>query len=125
MNLRNLALATLGASLGATNISCTTEPASARAPATAMLVGATAAGTRILIKSVDQGPTLWSETSALGSRVWITPGHHKVHVICEVDGSMVDKEVTMYVQAGQVYDLVGSPNRGPEKCDVAVSSRSS
>jgi uncharacterized lipoprotein YajG len=102
---------------------CATQPSTpAQAPTTALLLGATTTTTRVLIKSIDDGPTRWVAPGALGGKVTVTPGHHKVSVLCEVEGSWVEQDLTVDAQAGRIYDLVGSASEGPRKCEVSASS---
>jgi hypothetical protein len=120
MNMKFIVLTAAGASLGAWLAGCTTQPV-APAPATGIVIGTTTDTTRIFIKSVDQGPTVYIAPGALGYKFSVSPGHHTMHVICDVQGSWVSKDVPIDVQPGQTYKLVGSTVEGPAKCDVAVS----
>jgi len=100
-------------------IGCAGQPAAVKGQP-ALLVGAQASGARVLIKSVDDGPTLWAQPGALGSRVTINPGHHKVAVMCELGTHFVDAVVTLDVRPGQTYDLTGAPAEGTNGCNVTA-----
>jgi hypothetical protein len=119
MGLRPLAVTVLVVSM----IGCAAQPAPVTQSQPGMLIGADTSGVRVLIKSVDGGPTLWTAPGALGSRVSIVPGHHKVTVVCEYGAHFVAAEVTLDVQAGKTYELTGSPAEGNNGCNVSASSR--
>jgi hypothetical protein len=111
-------LAVAGASLAAALAGCAATPP---APARAILVGAQSESTRILIRSVDDGNTLWVAPGALGAKVTVAPGHHIVHAVCDVVGSWVYRDVSVDAAPGQTYQLVGSVTPAPGKCQVTVS----
>lgn len=125
--LRSAILASSLLLSGASMMGCASESAAAaHQPRTALLVGVSTSTARVLIKSVDDGPTLWANQGALGRKVSIIPGRHKVAVMCEIQDSrllFVPGDVTIDVQAGQIYDLVGSLAQGARRCDVSASSR--
>lgn len=112
------------AALGTAMLGCAAEQTSMNEKRPAMLVGADAAGARVLIKSVDGGPILWAQQGALGTRVTISPGHHTVKVVCELGAHFVDGELTIDVQPGRTYDLTASASEGSSGCNIAASSRS-
>jgi len=99
-------------------------PVSAPAQQAALLIGTESPAGRVLIKSVDNGPTLWASRGALGSKVTIRPGRHTIEVMCELEGHFLSGEVTLDVQPGQVYELSGSQAPGASKCSVSARSRS-
>jgi hypothetical protein len=119
LRCRLLAVAAAGVSM----VGCAAQTAPVSESQPAMLVGGQSSGTRVLIKSVDDGPTLWTSPGALGTRVTVKPGHHKVAVICEVGAHFIDAVVTLEVQPGKTYDLSGSRVEGASGCNVAASSR--
>jgi hypothetical protein len=106
-------------------VGCASQGTAHRPPANGLLVGADNSSARVLIKSVDNGPTLWASPGALGSKATITPGVHKVEVVCESEGSLhfVSGDVTIDVQPGHTYDLVGSLAPGANRCEVTATSR--
>jgi hypothetical protein len=122
MPFRFLTMIVMGASI----VGCASQGAAVRPPANSLLVGATTSTARVLIKSVDNGPTLWASPGALGSKVTITPGVHKVTVVCESQGSLnfVPGDVTIDVQPGHTYDLAGSVTAGTDRCNVSATIRS-
>lgn len=95
-----------------------------RQSTSALLIGTESPAGRVLIKSVDNGPTLWATRGALGSRVTVTPGRHTVEVMCKLEGHFLPGVVTLDVQPGHVYELSGSRAEGAAKCDVSATSRS-
>jgi hypothetical protein len=107
-------------------VGCASQGTAVRPPANSLLIGADNSNARVLIKSVDNGPTLWSAPGALGSKVTITPGVHKVEVVCEASGSghFAPGNVTIDVQPGHTYDLAGSVAPGANECNVTATSRS-
>ena len=93
---------------------------------TATLDGSGTSGVRVLIESVDSGPRLYVSRGTLGTKVSIVPGHHTVNVMCEFTGSkflLLPGEVIIDVQAGHVYQLVGTLAEHPKRCNVAAFSR--
>lgn len=93
---------------------------------TALLDGSGTSGVRVLIESVDSGPRLYASRGKLGTKVSIVAGHHRVSVMCEFTGSkflLLPAELTIDVQAGHVYQLVGTLAEGPQRCNVAAFSR--
>lgn len=112
------------AAVGTAMLGCAAQQASQSDRQSAMLVGSDALGARVLIKNVDGGPTLWAQPGALGTRVTITPGHHKVTVMCQFGTHFVDGELTIDVQPGRTYDLTASAPEGGSGCNVTASSRS-
>ena len=123
MTLRHLLLALVGGALAG----CASQSTPvAREPATSLLIGSGNSGARVLIRRVDDGPTLWVSEGMLGSKVSIRPGHHKVEVMCqfaEAGAMFAPGEFVIDVEPGHVYDLVGSLARNPTRCDVAVTRR--
>lgn len=119
MRCRPLALAAVAVSV----IGCAAQMAPVSESQPAMLLGGNSPDARVLIKNVDDGPTLWSSPGALSSRVTIKPGHHKVAVVCELGAHFVDAVVTLDVQPGKTYELSGSRVEGTNGCNVAASSR--
>jgi hypothetical protein len=111
------------AAVGVSMIGCAAQTAPVGEGQPAMLIGGNGSDARVLIKSVDDGPTLWSAPGALSTRVTIKPGHHKVTVMCEVGAHFVDAVVTLDVQPGKTYDLIGSRVEGSNGCNVSASSR--
>ncbi len=116
---RSLVVAVVGASMSG----CATQTAPVGEGQPAMLIGGSSSDARVLIKSVDDGPTLWSAPGALSTRVTIKPGHHRVSVMCELGAHFVDAVVTLDVQPGKTYDLTGSRVEGSNGCNVSASSR--
>lgn len=119
MKFGTRALAAAAAALGAL-AGCAAQPAAVAGPP-AVVTGADTDTTRILIKSVDDRPTLYVSPGALGHRITVDPGHHTIHVICDVQGSWVSKDVPIDAQSGQAYQIVGSTVSGPDKCDVKLA----
>jgi hypothetical protein len=112
------------AAVGIAMLGCAAQQTATNERRSAMLVGADASGARVLIKSVDGGPTLWAQPGALGTRVTIAPGHHKVAVMCQFGAHFVDGELTIDVQPGRTYDLTASAPEGNNACNVTAASRS-
>ena len=112
--------------LSASITGCAAQATAARPQATGLLIGANNSIARVLIKSVDNGPTLWALPGALGNKVTITPGLHKVEVMCEFQGSLhfAPGGLTIDVQPGRTYDLVASAAPGADRCNVLASVRS-
>jgi hypothetical protein len=121
MTLRLFTVVVLCASIAG----CASQAPAAHPQANSLLIGAENSAARVLIKSVDNGPTLWAHPGALGSKVTITPGVHKVEVMCESQGSthFASGVVTIDVQPGQTYELVGSVAPGADQCTVSASVR--
>lgn len=107
-------------------VGCASQGTAVRPAANSMLIGVDNSNARVLIKRVDNGPILWAAPNALGSKVTITPGVHKVEVVCEAGGSghIVPGNVTIDVQPGRTYDLAGSVAPGTNECNVTATSRS-
>lgn len=122
MTLRLCTLIALSASI----VACASQGDTVHPPPNSLLIGADTSNARVLIKSVDSGPTLWSAPGMLGSKVTIKPGVHKVEVVCQSEGSghFVSGNVTIDVQPGHTYDLVGSIAPGTDVCNVSATSRS-
>jgi hypothetical protein len=122
MTLRPFILVAVTASI----VGCASQPATVRQPATSLLVGTTSPTARVLLKSVDNGPTLWAAPGVLTTKATITPGVHKIEVMCESQGSLhfVTGELTLDVQPGHTYDLMGSLAPGAERCSVSATIRS-
>jgi hypothetical protein len=122
MTSRLLTMMVMGASI----VGCASQEPAVRPPANSLLVGTNTSTARVLIKSVDNGPTLWASPGALGTKVTIKPGVHKVTVVCESQGSLnfVPGEVTIDVQPGHTYDLAGSVAPGTDRCNVSATMRS-
>ena len=99
MSLRSL----FPALIGAMAIGCAVQPPPAAAARNATLIGDTAAGAHVFIKQVDGGEILWAHQGALGTRVTITPGQHRIAVMCEGD-SFLPGELSIDVQPGRTYD---------------------
>lgn len=122
MKFRLLVLALVSAAI----LGCASQSVPARPPTTSLLIGTDSSSARVLIKSVDNGPTLWASPGALATRASITPGHHKIDVVCEFRGSLhfAAGDVTVDVVPGHTYDLVGSLAPGATRCNVSASIRS-
>ena len=120
MSLRSL----FPALISAMAIGCAVQPPPAAAARNATLIGDTAAGARVFIKQVDGGEILWADQGALGTRVTITPGQHRVAVMCEGD-SFLPGELRIDVQPGRTYDLAGSAPPGAKSCEVSATVRAS
>jgi hypothetical protein len=122
MKFRFFTIAVVSASI----LGCASQGAAVHPPANSLLIGADTSTARVLIKSVDNGQTLWASPGALGSKVTITPGVHKVAVVCESEGSLhfAPGEVTIDVQPGRTYDLTGSVSPGSDRCNVSATVRS-
>lgn len=116
--------AVFAALISALAIGCATQPQPAPAARDATLIGGDNAGMRVFIKRVDDGAILWAYPGALGTRVTITAGQHRVAVMCE-GGGFLPGELTIDVQPGRTYDLVGSAQPGAKSCEVAATMRAS
>jgi len=103
-------------------VGCASQPAPQQ---TSLLIGGASSSARVRIKSVDSGPTLWASRGALATRATITPGVHKVEVVCESEGSLhfAPGQVIIDVQPGHTYDLTGSMGPDATLCNVTASTR--
>lgn len=94
----------------------------------ALLLGTDTAAARILFRKIDDGPVLWVSPTSLGSKLSVDPGHHNLSVMCEFKSSGMSRlspgNVSIDVEAGHVYDVVGSLDASGLKCIVTVSSHS-
>lgn len=109
--------------ISALAIGCAAQPAPAPAPRDATLIGGDNAGMHVLIKRVDDGEILWAHQGALGTRITITAGQHRVGVMCEGGAGILAGEVTIDVQPGRTYDLVASASPGAKSCEVSATMR--
>jgi hypothetical protein len=112
--------------VSASIVGCASQGTAVRPPANSLLIGADTSSARVLIKSVDNGPTLWASPGVLTTKATITPGVHRIEVVCESEGSLhfLTGDLTIDVQPGHTYELVGSVARGANRCDVSASVRS-
>lgn len=122
MPFRFLTMIVMGASI----VGCASQGAAVRPPPNSLLVGVDNSSARVLIKNVDNGPTLWASPGVLTTKATITPGVHRIEVVCESQGSLhfVSGDVTIDVQPGHTYELVGSVAPNANRCDVSASVRS-
>jgi hypothetical protein len=103
----------------ASGVSCSGSlPAGySNAPGRSLVKGETTPGSRVLIRSVDDGEILWQRGYSLGDRVWLEPGHHKVSVMCVNDrtsgSDMGGTEVKINVQSGAEYLIKARPLKNP------------
>jgi hypothetical protein len=107
-------------------LGCASQSAPVRQPTTSLLIGTDSSTARVLIKSVDNGPTLWASPGALATKASIKPGRHKIDVVCESQGSLhfAPGDVTIDVEPGHTYELVGALAAGASRCNVSASIRS-
>src|SRR5215467_10219882 len=49
----------------------------------ALLLGTDTAKVRVLFRSLDGGPVLWTTSTSLGTKLSVDPGHHALNVMCE------------------------------------------
>ena len=121
MTLRLFILIELSASI----VGCASQGTAVQPPANSLLIGGDSSSARVLIRSVDNGPTLWSAPGMLTRKAVIKPGVHKT-VVCESEGSLhfASGELTLEVQPGHTYELHGSVAPGADRCDVSASVRS-
>ena len=78
----------------------------------ALLLGADSSRTRVLFRTLDDGPVLWTSPTSLGTKLSVAPGSHKVNVMCEFKGNgytqMVPGNVVVEAVAGHVYQISGA-----------------
>jgi hypothetical protein len=110
--------------ISAMAIGCAAQPP-APTVRNATLIGGDNAGMRVFIKRVDDGPILWAHPGALATRVTITPGQHRVSVMCEdgASGGFLLGDISLDVQSGRTYDLAGSAQSGAKNCEVSATMR--
>jgi hypothetical protein len=106
---------------------CSSQAASAPTENGKVLVeGPDSASLRILVRKVDDGPLLWVAKYQLGTSVWVTPGPHKVSVMCVFQGpiagmnEMLPGSVEINAKLGSTYHLVGSKTFGQNACTVSA-----
>jgi hypothetical protein len=91
----------------------------------ALLVGAESAKVRVLFRTLDDGPVLWTSPTSLGTKLSVAPGPHKVNVMCEFKGNgftqMVPGNVSIDAAAGHIYDVSGALDAGARACNVKAS----
>lgn len=100
----------------ASGVSCSSIPQQySNAPGRSLVRGETTSGSRVLIRSVDDGEVLWMRGYSLGDRVWLEPGNHKVSVMCVNDtasgSDMGGTEVKINVQSGAEYLIKARPSK--------------
>jgi hypothetical protein len=122
MTLRSL----IPALIGAMTIGCAALPPGPTAR-NATLIGGDNSGMRVFIQRIDDGPIPWAHPGALTTRVTITPGQHRVSVMCEggASGGFLLGDFSLDVQPGRTYDLAGSAPSGAKSCEASATSRGS
>jgi hypothetical protein len=103
-------------------------PAHADDAGTAQLIGAASAGTRILIRKIDDGPILWDAPGKPATHASVAAGRHSVSVMCQVTKSgasmMVPGQLSLDAEAGRIYDVSGEVIANSLRCDVSAKPRS-
>ena len=96
-------------------------------PVQAQLQGTDTSRFRVLIRKIDGGEVLWVGKFKLGTTAVVAPGQHTVEVMCEVHELSREQlrpgRVTLAVEAGRTYDLVGTPSVEGMSCNLEAKPR--
>ncbi len=91
-----------------------------------LVEGPDSASLRIVIRKVDDGPLLWVAKYQMGTKAWVTPGPHKISVMCVFQGpvagmkEMLPGTAEINAKLGNTYHLVGSKISGQNACTVSA-----
>ncbi len=93
----------------------------------ALVAGEDSSSVRVMIRTIDDGDVLWVDNYQLGTSSAVSPGPHKIGVMCEFKHSWGTKinpgEIIVDAQVGRVYELRGAPSADDKKCEVAIRMR--
>ncbi len=107
---------------------CAAPAAGAQAkPGNVLVKGVDTAPLKVMIRTIDGGDVLWAGPYRLGTEAWVTPGAHRINVMCEFHHSwgqvLLPGNVEIHAKSGVVYELTGDSAPGGKTCAVRVSQR--
>lgn len=80
---------------------------------------------KVMIRTVDDGDILWVGGYSLGTKASVSPGSHKLSVMCEFRQSWGSRlspgQITIEAEAGKTYRLTGAEGPDSGDCVVTVS----
>jgi len=116
----------VAAAIAASAVSCATLPPQiAKADGRVLVEGSKSSSVHVNIRTVDGGDVLWVRGYRIGNQAWLTPGPHKIGVMCEFFYNWGTKilpgnDVEIDVAQGNTYQLDGAMSSDGEDCEVTM-----
>jgi hypothetical protein len=96
--------------------------------ASAQIRGADTKNLRVLIRTIDDGEILWVAKFKLGTTASVSPGHHRLALMCELHETygliLKPAKLELDAEAGKTYALTANVTPESKGCEIAVSAGS-